>query len=76
MCVVATVKITKIVEQKFAEKYKLQAQFLIVENQYKSAENSYQKMINYDDSATLCFCMCVVVVVKYPKIVKCPCHLR
>jgi CHASE2 domain-containing sensor protein len=38
-------------EQKFAEKYKLQAQFLIVENQYKSAENSYQKMINYDDSA-------------------------
>ncbi len=42
-------------KQKFAEKYKLQAQFLIVENQYKSAENSYQKMINYDDSAEALF---------------------
>jgi uncharacterized protein YceK len=31
--------------------------------QYKSAENSDQKMINYDDS-TLCFCVCIVAIVK------------
>jgi hypothetical protein len=49
-------------KQKFAEKYKLQAQFLIVENQYQSAENSYQKMINYDERCFACSAILVVAV--------------
>ncbi|SFV89327.1 hypothetical protein MNB_SUP05-SYMBIONT-5-542 [hydrothermal vent metagenome] len=41
--------------KKWADKYRLEAQLLIVDNQYDQAKQAYQKMIKYDNGAESLF---------------------